>query len=70
MTLLKLSDLQWLVRICRSIASLQELTPRSRQYIGCTQLIQIIERLSKPYQSVLSAAKLKTPETAGMKRMV
>ena len=49
MTLLKLSDLQWLVRICRSIATLQELTPRSRQYVGCTELITIIENLSRPY---------------------
>ena len=29
MALLKLSDLQWIVRLCRSIVKMQELTPRS-----------------------------------------
>ena len=29
MVLLKLSDLQWIVRLCKSIVKMQELTPRS-----------------------------------------
>ena len=46
---LKLSDLQWMTRICRSIVKLQELTPRSKHYLQCTEMIKIIERLEAPY---------------------
>ena len=49
MALLKLSDLQWMTRICRSIVKLQELTPRSKQYLACTEMIKILERLEEPY---------------------
>lgn len=52
--MLKLSDLQWLVRICRSIVNLQELTPKSRRHVECSELIRITEKLLLPYQSVLS----------------
>ena len=49
MVMLKLSDLQWMVRLCRSIVKLQELTPRSKQYLACTEMIRIFERLGTPY---------------------
>jgi len=57
LALLKLSDLQWMTRLCRSIVKLQELTPRSKQYLRCTQMIKILERLEAPYQSMVTVVK-------------
>ena len=67
--MLKLSDLQWLVRLCRSIATLHELTPRSRQYTQCTELARICNQLSAPYQSVVT---LKPDQVGGIptKKMI
>lgn len=42
------------MRICRSIVNLQELTPKSRRYVECSELIKITQKLLQPYQSVLS----------------